>query len=80
VDVESLALRVRAEFLEMPGLRLTLSQAQRLWALDRDVCIRVVDVLVSRSVLRRAGEAIMLASSHHHWHPDAPPRASDPHS
>jgi hypothetical protein len=74
VDVESLALRVRAEFLEMPGLRLTLAQAQRLWALDHDACIRVVDVLVSRSVLRRAGEAIMLSSSHHLWQPEPPTR------
>lgn len=28
--------RARAEFLEMPGLRLTLRQASRLWQLDPD--------------------------------------------
>ena len=26
--------RVRAEFLEMPGLKLTVQQAQRLWGVD----------------------------------------------
>jgi hypothetical protein len=30
--------RIRGEFNEMPGLRLTLSQAQRLWGLDACVC------------------------------------------
>ena len=28
--------RVRSEFLEMPGLRLRVDQAQRLWNLDRE--------------------------------------------
>jgi hypothetical protein len=30
--------RVRAEYAEMPGLSVTLPQAQRLWALDRATC------------------------------------------
>jgi hypothetical protein len=33
--------RIRAEFLESPGLSLTLPQARRFWALD-DVTGRVV--------------------------------------
>jgi hypothetical protein len=61
-NVESLAIRVRAEFLEMPGLRLTLPQAQRLWGLDPDTCSLVVEVLVARSVLRRSAGAIVLAN------------------
>ena len=32
--------RVRGEFREMPGLRLSLEQAMRLWALDRATCCR----------------------------------------
>jgi hypothetical protein len=44
--------RIRAEFLEMPGLRLTLTQASRLWGLDEGACRRVVDVLVRSSFLR----------------------------
>ena len=32
----ALVHRVRGEFLEMPGLRLTRAQAQRLWGLDEE--------------------------------------------
>ena len=44
--------RIRAEFLEMPGLRLTLTQASRLWGLDEGACRHVIDVLVRASFLR----------------------------
>jgi len=44
--------RIRAEFLEMPGLRLTLTQASRLWGLDERACRHIVDVLVASSFLR----------------------------
>jgi hypothetical protein len=58
-DVEALAVRVSAEFREMPGLRLTISQAQRLWRLDGDTCAEVVALLVARSVLRRQKDTIV---------------------
>lgn len=61
MNVEHLAVRVRAEFLEMPGLRLTLPEAQRLWGLDPEICAKVVDILVDRAVLRRRGATISLA-------------------
>ena len=32
--MEALVQRVRGEFREMPGLRLTFAQACRLWQLD----------------------------------------------
>jgi hypothetical protein len=44
--------RVRGEFLEMPGLRLTPAQAARLWHLDTSVCEQVIDRLVRTSFLR----------------------------
>ena len=44
--------RIRSEFLEMPGLRLTLVQASRLWGLEQDDCRRVIDALVGASFLR----------------------------
>jgi hypothetical protein len=44
--------RIRSEFLEMPGLRLTLVQAARLWGLEQDDCRRVIDALVGSSFLR----------------------------
>lgn len=47
----SLVDRVRGEFLEMPGLQLTMSQAARLWGLDAPDCRKVVDVLVESAFL-----------------------------
>jgi hypothetical protein len=46
--------RVRGEFLEMPGLRLNVPQAQRLWGLDAPRCTAVLDTLVERGVLARS--------------------------
>jgi hypothetical protein len=36
----------------MPGLQLTLAQAQRLFGLDPLACRRVIDALVEASFLR----------------------------
>jgi len=43
---------VRAEFVEMPCLRLTFAQAQRLFALRADVCQRILGHLVESGELR----------------------------
>jgi hypothetical protein len=40
-----LAGLIRAEYLEMPGLCLTLAQAARLWNADRDECLAALDSL-----------------------------------
>lgn len=40
------ARRVKAEYLEMPGLKLTRNQAARLCGLDRRVCDAVLASLV----------------------------------
>ena len=53
MELHALVTRVRAEFLEMPGLRLTMSQATRLWGLEQSLCESVVDTLVQSSFLRR---------------------------
>jgi hypothetical protein len=42
-----LLTRIRAEYLEMPGLRLTLGQAQRLCGIERALCARLLDALVA---------------------------------
>jgi hypothetical protein len=44
--------RVQAEYTEMPGLCVTLSQAQRLWAVDRQTCESVFRSLMARGFLR----------------------------
>jgi len=43
--------RVRAEYLEMPGLTLTRWQMRRLWLLDASLCDAVVDALVASGFL-----------------------------
>ena len=43
--------RLRAEFLEMPGLRLKPDQVQRLCGVERTMCQLVLDELVSETFL-----------------------------
>ena len=50
--MEAVVTRVRAEFNEMPGLRLTISQAMRLWGLNRPQCEEVIDHLVREAFLK----------------------------
>lgn len=50
---DDLLRRVEAEYREMPGLRLTFAQAQRLWSLDRESCEAVLNALVEAHVLAR---------------------------
>jgi hypothetical protein len=45
--------RVEGEYREMPGLSLTVSQAKRLWGLDRTTCAFVLTTLLERRVLRQ---------------------------
>jgi hypothetical protein len=46
--------RIRAEFLEMPGLRLTAEQAQRLWHIDGQTCTALLQHLVDVNFLGRS--------------------------
>lgn len=48
-----LAMRVRSEYVEMPGLRLTSAQAQRLWNLDREQCEAVFAALIDAGIVKR---------------------------
>ncbi len=53
-DVPQLVNRVRGEYLEMPGLTLTLAQAQRLWGMDATQCNGVLAALVDAGFLQRS--------------------------
>ena len=44
--------RVRAEFLEMRGLRLTAAQVTRLCGVEQTICQGVLDALVDVKFLR----------------------------
>ena len=50
--VRTLMQQVQAEYAEMPGLSVTLPQAQRLWAVDRHTCEDVFRRLIAKGVLR----------------------------
>ncbi len=52
-DDVSACQRVRAEYLEMPGLRLTEAQAARLLGLELHVCTKVLATLVADGFLGR---------------------------
>lgn len=45
--------RIRGEFIEMPGLRLTIEQASRLWHMDAATCAEVLVRLVGERFLMR---------------------------
>ena len=47
----ALTLRVRGEYVEMPGLRLTVPQAARLFGIAPDVAHAVLEILRQASVL-----------------------------
>ena len=51
--IRELTRRVRAEYADMPGLSITLVQAQRLLAADEPACAEVFQTLIKRGVLRR---------------------------
>ena len=50
-DERRLCTRVRGEFLEMPGLMLTVPQAARLFNLERSQCLRILQSLVDSGEL-----------------------------
>ena len=52
--------RVRAEFLEMPGLKLTVPQAQRLWGVDRRTCEAVIEELTQTQFLSRTRDGAVV--------------------
>lgn len=48
--------RIQGEFRELPGLRLTQAQAERLWHLDRAVCDGLLAALVDARFLSRTSD------------------------
>jgi len=58
---DNLLERVRGEYLEMPGLRLTLAQACRLWQVDVTTCECVLDTLIRQHVLARTKDGAFIA-------------------
>lgn len=56
----ALVQRIEGEYHEMPGLKLTEAQAQRLWALDADTCHSILATLLQRRFLRRTANGMYI--------------------
>ena len=62
VPSEDVLQRVRAEYLEMSSLRLTPSQAQRLFGLEPRVCGAVLEALLTEHFLTRTSAGLFVQS------------------
>jgi len=54
--IRHLIRRVHAEYSEMPGLSVTMPQAQRLFGIDSETCAAVLTTLIVRGFLRRTAK------------------------
>lgn len=62
--IEDVMRRVRGEFLEMPGMRLTEAQARRLWNLDAAACGALLNALVDAQFLFRTRDGAFMRIEH----------------
>ena len=64
-DASATLRRIRGEYREMPGLKLTVPQASRLWHLDQPSIERLLNVLVADGLLRRTAAGAYLVQAEH---------------
>lgn len=62
--VEEALRRIKSEFVEMPGLRLTATQAQRLWGLESEFCDAILGALVDARFLLKTGDGTFVRADH----------------
>ena len=60
LSTDDVVRRVKGEFLEMPGLRLTEPQARRLWGLDAASCGALLRTLVETKFLFRTRDGAFM--------------------
>jgi len=63
--LEELLQRVRAEYLEMPSLRLTIWEAQRLFGLTPSVCVTILETLLKQNFLSRTTDGLFVQAANH---------------
>ena len=56
--------RVRGEYREMPGMALTISQATRLWQLERHTCEALLNLLVKDGFLVQTAAGTFISAAH----------------
>ena len=60
---QATVLRARAEYLEMPGMRLTILQASRLFDVQIESCALMLEALVGEGFLSRDGDRYARANT-----------------
>jgi hypothetical protein len=63
VAVPEVLHRIRAEYVEMPDLQLTIKQAHRLFGVEPQLCETILDMLVKeRFLCMKANSAFVRAT------------------
>ncbi|HEY7173142.1 MAG TPA: hypothetical protein VH417_19960 [Vicinamibacterales bacterium] len=53
---------IQAEYRDLPGLKLTMPQAQRLWGLDEHACEALLETLIAcRFLCKTSAQSFILA-------------------
>jgi hypothetical protein len=70
MTLRALTDRIRAEFVELPGLKITTAQACRLWHADEGACHAAFAALIEEGFLRQmpSGAFIALSRPRSPWH------------
>jgi hypothetical protein len=61
LSTTTLVNRIRVEYESLPGLKLTIEQAQRLWAVDDATCSAALESLIAEGFLHRTGTGKFIA-------------------
>jgi hypothetical protein len=64
IDQQTLQ-RIYSEFMEMPGMRVTSRQAQRLWGLDERACRDALEFLLDTGFLYQPRDGIYMRTADH---------------
>ena len=59
-SLDTLTDRIRAEFGDLPGLKVTFAQACRLWHADEAKCLAALEALVEEGFLRRSASGAFI--------------------
>jgi hypothetical protein len=57
IAMVKLTQRIREEFEEAPGLRVTISEGARFWGLDESICEQVLTHLFAAGFLSRGSDS-----------------------
>ena len=58
VSKDEMLRRIHCDYLDMPDLRLSRPQAQRVWQLDEQTCTRLLESLTEDGLLHRGHDGM----------------------